>query len=938
MATPSLPRDRWRNAKRRVFRRLADRTTRRRILLVLATVLVVGVLAAIKGLIGYFVFSSRTTRVEVALVVAAAVAATFALCERKVASALEARFNRNTRKHREALAQLRDELAEVPERKQVEQRLVARFDELFATAGTALYVDSGEAYAVAAHSHRGECPPIEYGDPLVTALRMKHVPVVPADVGSEVHAPLAWPLRSRGHLIGILAAGEHDYLESFDATEIEAVEAVADAAAANLALLDPALTVHLVRTPNNLPPALGSFVGRERDLAECREVLEQTRFLTLTGFGGAGKSRLAHRLAEDALSSRRGGVWWIELADVTDEAHVMLAVAAAIGMPESNGGPLTAAKVARHCGDGGVLIVLDTCEHVRAACAKLAGDLLRESPRLALLATSQSPLGVPGERDFAVPPLEVPDPDADADVSARCDGVRLFVERARLVVPGLAPSPAELADIVAIVRAIDGIPLAIELAAARTKLLSLAAIRAHLADSLGILAGGDHADARHETMRASLAWSYDPLEEMEQRLLRRLSVFANGFTLDAAAHVAAGAEDALAVLDPVGRLVESSLVLVARYGAEDPRYHMPETLRQFLTERLDRDEDVAEIRRRHARYYVSLGQRETTALHHRDMAPALARLDREAANLATAHAWCMRAPDGGELALALAHALAPYWEDRGLLLRGREQTRAALAHPGAATATRLRAEALLDLARLDRACGDRAALAAGIADALEVARTPGFDDILCRALALSALAREDEDDVEGAKRALNDAIAIARRAGDASVLRAVLDDAGEVLGSAGLWQEAAAAVDESLALARTADDAAALHAALREAARVAAGRRDIAPARALLREAVDLALASHAQLDGEHDLEVAAVLATAAEDHARAARYAGAADAAATAMGTARHLSGNGIAAASLAAQRAALGAVAHAIAYEGGHRLALAAALAEAQDWLAGT
>jgi ABC-type Na+ efflux pump permease subunit len=161
VATSSRPRDRWRNAKRRVLRRLADRTTRRRVLLVLVTVLAIGVLAAIKGLIGYFVFSSQTTRFEVALVVAAAVAAVFALGERKVASALEARFNRNTRKHREALAQLRDELAELPERKQLEQRLVSRFDELFATTGTALYIDDGEGYAVAAHSRRGPCPSIQ---------------------------------------------------------------------------------------------------------------------------------------------------------------------------------------------------------------------------------------------------------------------------------------------------------------------------------------------------------------------------------------------------------------------------------------------------------------------------------------------------------------------------------------------------------------------------------------------------------------------------------------------------------------------------------------------------------------------------------------------------------------------------------------------------------
>ena len=918
-----------------MLRRLADRTTRRRVLLVLVTLVAIGSLAAVKGLIGYYVFSSRTTRFEVALVVAAAVAAVFALGERKVASALEARFNRNTKKHREALAQLRDELALMPDRAQLTQQLVARFDELFGTTGTALFLDDGKTYAVAAWSGPQPPLPLPYDDAAVVALRAQHAPYVPPESGSALATPLAWPLRSRGHLIGILAAGEHDYLESFDALEIEAVEAVADAAAANLALIDPALTVHLVRTPNNLPPAPGTFVGRARELAECHGILAQTRILTLTGFGGAGKSRLAHKLAEEALATRRGGVWWIEVADVADDAHLYAAVAAAIGAKQSDDGAISAAALARRFGDGGTLLVLDTCEHLRAACARLATDLLRENPRVAVLATSQSPLGVHGERDYAVPPLAFPEVD-DAAEWEKSDAARLFVERARLVVPGFAPGPAELADVIAIVRELDGSPLAIELAAARVKLMSLAAIREHLVESLRILAGGDRADARHETMRASLAWSYDPLAEGEQRLLRRLSVFVGGFTLEAAAAVAAGGGDALDALDPIGRLVEASLLLVARQGDDEPRYHMPETLRQFLAERLERDSDAGEIRARHARYYVALAERETAALHRRDMLRALARLDRESANLAAAHAWCMRQADGGDAALALAHALAPYWRDRGLLSRGRERSEEALRHPAAATAA-LRAEVLLDLAELARLSGDASAAMALCTQAEAVAQSLAADELACRALAQRALALSKDGAHEQARHALDDAVAHARRLGNSTVLRSTLDDLGEVLGDAGRWQEAAAAVDESLALARRGDDAAALHVALRDAARVAVERNDLARARSLMREAVDLALSSTAHVDGEADLEVAAALASAAADHAHGARFAGAAEAAAAAMGNAHALHGNGAAAAHTRAQRAALGDVEYAVAREGGHRLKLAAALDEARAWLAG-
>ena len=935
MAPAPKPRDRWRNAKRRVLRRLADRTTRRRLLLVFVTLVAIGSLAAVKGLIGYYVFSSRTTRFEVALGIAALVAAVFALGERKVASALEARFNRDTRKHREALAQLRDELALVPDRAQLTRQLVTRFDELFGTTGTALYLDDGEAYAVAAWSGPQEPQPLPYDDAAVVALRAQHAPYAPPEDGSALATPLAWPLRSRGHLIGILAAGEHDYLESFDALEIEAVEAVADAAAANLALIDPALTVHLVRTPNNLPPAPGTFVGRARELAECREILAQARILTLTGFGGAGKSRLAHKLAEEALASRRGGVWWVEVADVADDAHLHAAVAAALGAKETDGGPISAAALARRCGDGGTLIVLDTCEHLRSACARLAADILRENARVAVLATSQSPLGVPGERDYAVPPLTLPETDDDAEWE-RSDAVRLFVERARLVVPGFAPGPAERADVIAIVRELDGIPLAIELAAARAKLLSLAAIREHLVESLRILAGGDHADARHETMRASLAWSYDPLAEGEQRLLRRLSVFAGGFTLEAAAAVAAGGGDALDALDPIGRLVEASLLLVARRGDDEPRYHIPETLRQFLAERLGLDADAGEIRARHARYYVALAERETGALHGGDMHHALARLDHESANLAAAHAWCMRQPGGGDAALALAHALAPYWRDRGLLSRGRDRTEEALRHPGAAAGA-LRAEVLLDLAELSRLAGDASEAMALCTQAESAAKSLAADELACRALAQRALALSQDGAHEEARLGLEEAVAHARRLGNATLLRSVLDDLGEVLGGAGRWQEAAAAVDESLALARRGDDAAALHVALRDAARVAVERNDLARARSLMREAIDLALSSHSHVDGEADLEVAAALALAVADHARAARFAGAAEAAAASIGRAQPVGGNGGAAAHAQAQRAALGDVEYAVAREGGHRLKLAAALDEARAWLAG-
>jgi len=926
VAAVAKPPDRWRNAKRRVMRKLADRRTRRHVLLVLVTLLAIGSLAAVKGLIGYYVFSAGATRFEVGLVIVAIIAAVFALGERKVATALEARFNRNTRKHREALAALRDELAEIAEPAKLEHHLVARFDELFATNGTVLYIDDGTSYAVAASSAINPLP-LPYEDPLVAVMREHHAAVVPAERGSQSAAPLAWPLRSRGHLIGILAAGEHDYLESFDATEIEAVEAVADAAAANLALLDSSLTANLVHTPNNLPPALATFIGRTRELAECRELLAQGRLLTLTGFGGAGKTSLARRLADEALGSHRGGVWWVELAGVADDAHVAAALAAAMSIEETQDTSHGAADLAGRIGNEGVLIVLDTCEHVRRGCAALADELLRHCQRLSLLATSQSPLGVAGERDYALPPLDMPDGEDAAELS-HCDAVRLFVERAQAAAPGFSPDASDMDDIVAIVRQLDGIPLAIELAAARLRLLSLAAIREHLAESLRLLAGGEHAEARHETMRASLAWSYDPLAEGEQRLLRRLSVFLHGFTLDAAARVAADAGDALDILDPIGRLVEASLVMVARHGGREPRYHMPETLRQFLAERLALDADAAEIRERHARYYIDLAARESPALHGRDAARALERLDQESANFAAAHNWCMRAPEAGAAVLSLGHSLAPYFRDRGRLSRGKAQLREALSHAKANPPHAMRAAVLLDLAQIEQASGDHTSALAHLAEAetgTEGALAPRVDGRY-------ALSLQATGDAMLARRKLDDALASARKRADTAILQQVLDDAAEFFVVAGAWSDAAAMSDESLALARASDDVEALHLALHDAARVAVGQRDLQRARALLREAIDLALASNAQIDGEHDLQTAIAVATAEADWTRVARYAGAAEAETMRLG-------NGtVANADSDAARQALGAVPYAVAYEAGHRQKLAQALAEIQSWLAET
>jgi predicted ATPase/DNA-binding SARP family transcriptional activator len=356
-----------------------------------------------------------------------------------------------------------------------------------------------------------------------------------------------------------------------------------------------------------LPPEWTSFVGREPELATVEQLLTEARLLTLTGAGGSGKTRLARELIA------RGGVnvaatfAWVELAALDDPALVPRQVAAAFGIPEEVRSPAALTDLLR----GRVaLVVLDNCEHLIDACAELADLLLRGCPGLRILATSREALGVKGERAWRVPPLAIPSMDGDESEIAGAEAVRLFVDRARDAAPGFVVTPANAAAVAEICRRLDGIPLALELAAARIKVLSPAQIRDRLDDAFRVLAaGGRTAIPRHRTLRAAIDWSHDLLPPAPQVLFRRLSVFRGGMTLDAAEHVCAG--EALApdgVLDEVARLVDRSLLGFQEEGGE-ARYTLLETVRQYAAERLAASDEEYAVRARHAEYVAELVHR-----------------------------------------------------------------------------------------------------------------------------------------------------------------------------------------------------------------------------------------------------------------------------------------------------------------------------------------
>jgi predicted ATPase len=375
------------------------------------------------------------------------------------------------------------------------------------------------------------------------------------------------------------------------------------------------------RTPerplHNLPLELSSFVGREKELAEVKRLLENNRLLTLTGSGGCGKTRLALAAASELAEGFEDGVWLVELASLADPSLVAQPVASTLGVREQQGRSLIE-TLSNYLSSKQVLLVLDNCEHLVEACAMLADALLHTCSNLKILATSREALAIAGERNWPVPPLSTPDQQLLPPVEqlGRFEAVRLFVERAQYRRPDFALSPQNAGVVAENCYRLEGIPLAVELAAARVGTLSVEQIAERLKDSLKLLAGRDRtAPERQRTLRGALDWSYELLNESERKLFRRLSVFAGSWTLEAAEVV--GVADGIQegeVLDLLSRLVDKSMVVVLSGAEEAQRYRMLESVRQYSQERLEEGGETEQVRDRHARYYLALAERAEQGL------------------------------------------------------------------------------------------------------------------------------------------------------------------------------------------------------------------------------------------------------------------------------------------------------------------------------------
>jgi predicted ATPase/class 3 adenylate cyclase len=503
---------------------------------------------------------------------------------------------------------------------------------------------------------------------------------------------------------------------------------------------------------NTLPTLLTSFVGREEELADLLGVLGSSRLVTLTGPGGAGKTRLAAQAAADVADRHPDGVRWVELAPVSSPDAVAYAVLRAFGFVEEEDRPPTRTLSEQLTGSD-ALLVLDNAEHVLEACARLALALLGAAPKLRIMVTSREPLGIAGETTWRVPAL------------TEAAALRLFSERASLVRPGFVAEGADGAAVARICRRLDFLPLAIELAAARVRMMPPARIAAGLDDRFRLLTGGSPAGLPHQrTLETSVAWSHDLLDGAERALLRRLAVFAGGFTLEAAEEVCAGdGIERHAVLDLLAGLIDKSLVQADVGGAEG-RYWLLETIRFFARGRLAEAGEAARIQDRHRDHFLALAERAEPDFARADGLARLDELQREWDNLAAAVEWCEASGASGPL-LRLVTALTLFFELRSHLAVGGRWFARALAHDDGPSA--LRARALWGAAHVALYGGDVEALGRHAPAALAMADAVGDSTARCRALNTNGLAALWlKGEVAAGRAAMLESAALSRRIGD----------------------------------------------------------------------------------------------------------------------------------------------------------------------------
>jgi predicted ATPase/class 3 adenylate cyclase len=533
--------------------------------------------------------------------------------------------------------------------------------------------------------------------------------------------------------------------------------------------------------PSNLPLQLTSFVGREAEIAEVEQLLGQTRLLTLTGPGGSGKSRLALRVAGELLTRFRDGSCFVDLSPVVDPALVPAAVANALGVPEAAGRPILD-EVKEHLRNRELLQVIDNFEQV-AEAGPVIEELLGAAPRLRTMVTSRVVLSLRGEQEYPVPAL------------GAVEAVNLFTERATAANPRFALTEGNAPVVAEITARLDGLPLAIELAATRTKVLTPTEILSRLRRRLALLTSGPRSlPERQRTLRAAIAWSYDLLDPVERRLFARLSVFTGGWALASAEAVCDPEELGLDALDGLASLVDKSLIRRSEPPGQPSRFSMLETIREFGLEQLGASGDLEPVQRRHAEHFLHLATEAEPHLIAADQGVWLDRCEQEHANLRAALRWAIDRGRAGP-AQAAAGALWRFWQQRGHLTEGRRWLEETLAMPSGQAPTAERAKALAGAGGIAW-WSDRGASRAFYDEALAIERELGDPARLAEALYNEAFALADEHDLEAAAGLLDESLELFRQVGNEPGVARVLVMRVVPDAMAGAWDRVIARIED----------------------------------------------------------------------------------------------------------------------------------------------
>jgi non-specific serine/threonine protein kinase len=568
---------------------------------------------------------------------------------------------------------------------------------------------------------------------------------------------------------------------------------------------DGAVPKHVDTRRDNLPLQLNRFIGREREVTALRELLVTTRLLTLTGAGGSGKTRLALQVAADLTAEFADGVWWVDLAALSDPLLVPQLVASVVGIRERAGYTVTEA-LSQALRPKHLLFVLDNCEHLLAPSIQVIERLLHTCARVRVLVTSRQALAITGETTWPVLPLRVPDTSQTPPIEGLLtyEAVQLFVERARSVLPSFSLTPENAPAVVQVCRRLDGMPLAIELAAARLRALSEEQIAARLDDACRFLTGGSRsALPRQQTLRAAMDWSYGLLSARERAVFRRLSVFAGSFSLEAAEAICAGEpEDPDDVLDVLSSLIEKSLVVMEQRRVE-ARYRLLETIRQYGQDKLQECGEASTMRRHHRDWYARLAELAESEILDTRQKSVFDRLDAEHDNLRAALGWSLEQQEA-ETAAQIGAAISRFWLLRGYMSEGRRWLERALS--GFPDRNAARAKALNVAAILASLQDDNTTARTLVEESLELSRELADTKQTGYALYILGRLARVEGHYARAVTFLEESLSLFRELGRKDDIALVLSDFGLTVLYLGEYEQATALCEASLALSREMGD------------------------------------------------------------------------------------------------------------------------------------